>query len=48
VRPVVAVDPPVLGAALAALDEAGARRGAHERLREAFRSGLAAEDVRDG
>jgi N-acetylglucosamine kinase-like BadF-type ATPase len=47
-RPIVAVDPPVLGAALAALDAAGAPRGAHDRLRDAFRSGLAAEDVRDG
>jgi len=44
-RPVIAADPPVLGAALAALDAAAAGRHAHERLREAFR-GLAAEDVR--
>jgi N-acetylglucosamine kinase-like BadF-type ATPase len=39
-RPVVATDPPVLGAALAALDAAGASAGAGETLRSAFRSGL--------
>jgi N-acetylglucosamine kinase-like BadF-type ATPase len=39
-RPVVATGPPVLGAALAALDAAGAPEGAGETLRTAFRSGL--------
>lgn len=38
-RPVVLRDPPVLGAALAALDVAGAEDGAPARLREAFRDG---------
>jgi hypothetical protein len=38
----------VLGAALAALDAAAAAAGAHDRLRGAFRSGIAAEDVRAG
>ena len=47
-RPVVLRDPPVLGAALAALDAAAAAAGAHDRLRGAFRSGIAAEDVRAG
>ena len=45
-RPVVVTEPPVLGAALAALDEAGAPPYAAARLRDAFRAGLAAEDVR--
>lgn len=44
-RPVVAVDPPVLGATLAALDAAGASDAAHERLRTAFRDGLEPEAV---
>jgi N-acetylglucosamine kinase-like BadF-type ATPase len=44
-RPVVAADPPVLGAGLAALDAAGAPVGAHERLRAAFRDGLEPETV---
>jgi N-acetylglucosamine kinase-like BadF-type ATPase len=46
VRPVVAVDPPVVGAALVALEAAGAPPDAAERLRAAFRDGFAAEDVR--
>ena len=45
-RPVVADVPPVAGAALAALDAADAARAAGERLRAAFRRGLAPEDVR--
>jgi N-acetylglucosamine kinase-like BadF-type ATPase len=44
-RPLVAVDPPVLGATLAALDAAGASDAAHERLRTAFRDGLEPEAV---
>jgi N-acetylglucosamine kinase-like BadF-type ATPase len=40
-RPVVLRDPPVLGAALAALDAAGAGPVAGARLRAAFREGLA-------
>jgi N-acetylglucosamine kinase-like BadF-type ATPase len=39
-RPVVVTDPPVLGAALAALDAAGAPEDVGETLRTAFRSGL--------
>ena len=39
-RPVVLREPPVLGAALAALDAAGVRGGAQERLRSAFADGL--------
>ena len=45
-RPVVAAEPPVVGAALAALDAAGAPAAAERRLRTAFRDGLSAEDVR--
>ncbi len=45
-HPVVATDPPVLGAGLAALDAAGAPPEAGERLRAAFRDGLTPEDVR--
>jgi hypothetical protein len=45
-RPVVAVEPPVLGATLAALDAAGASPEAGRRLRAAFREGLTAEDLR--
>lgn len=45
-RPVVAVDPPVVGAALAALDAVGAPPAAGARLRAAFRAGLVPEDVR--
>ena len=44
-HPVVAVDPPVLGAGLAALDAAGASDTAHNRLRAAFRDGLEPEVV---
>jgi hypothetical protein len=36
-RPVVSADPPVLGAAMAALDGAGAPARARQRLRTAFR-----------
>jgi N-acetylglucosamine kinase-like BadF-type ATPase len=43
-HPVVAVDPPVLGAALAALDAAGASDAAHDRLRAVLR-GLEPEVV---
>jgi hypothetical protein len=42
-RPVVASDPPVLGATLAALDGAGAPPEAHARLRAAFGEGLVPE-----
>lgn len=42
---VVAADPPVLGAAFAALDAAGASDAAHERLRAALRDGLEPEVV---
>jgi N-acetylglucosamine kinase-like BadF-type ATPase len=45
-RPVVAVEPPVLGAALEALDAAEAPAEAGRRLRAAFRDGLEPEDVR--
>jgi hypothetical protein len=41
-RPVVASDPPIVGAALAALDGVG-DPGAGDRLRIAFRSGLEPE-----
>jgi N-acetylglucosamine kinase-like BadF-type ATPase len=44
-RPVVAADPPALGAALAALDAVGAGADAGERLRERFRAGLSPEAV---
>jgi N-acetylglucosamine kinase-like BadF-type ATPase len=44
-HPVVAADPPVLGAALAALDQAGAPATAAARLRAAVRDGLPIEDV---
>jgi N-acetylglucosamine kinase-like BadF-type ATPase len=44
-RPSVLREPPVLGAALAALDAAGAPARARERLREAMRDGLAPEQV---
>jgi len=47
-RPVVARDAPVVGSALFALEAAGAAPGAAERLRSAFRNGLAAEELRDG
>jgi len=40
---VVAAEPPVLGAALAALDAARAPATAHVRLREAFRERIAPE-----
>lgn len=43
---VVATDPPVVGAALVALDAAGAEEEAKRRLRAAIRGGLRAEDVR--
>jgi N-acetylglucosamine kinase-like BadF-type ATPase len=45
-RPVVASEPPVLGAGLEALDVAGASAEAGRRLRAAFRDGLQPEDVR--
>ncbi len=47
-RPVTPLDPPVVGAALTALDAAGAPATAADRLRAAFRAGLAAEEVRVG
>ena len=46
-RPVVVTEPPVLGAALAALDAAGAADGARERLRTALRT-FPRQDVRAG
>jgi N-acetylglucosamine kinase-like BadF-type ATPase len=46
-RPVVATDPPVLGAGLAVLEAAGAGPGPSERLRAAFRDGLAPQDATD-
>jgi N-acetylglucosamine kinase-like BadF-type ATPase len=46
-RPVAVSDPPVLGAALAALDEAGAPPEAGERLRALFRDGFEAEGIPD-
>jgi N-acetylglucosamine kinase-like BadF-type ATPase len=46
--PVTPLDPPVVGAALAALDAAGATATAADRLRAAFRAGLAVEEVRVG
>jgi hypothetical protein len=42
---VVAVDPPVVGAALAALDGVG-RPDAADRLRRAFRAGIDLKDAR--
>jgi hypothetical protein len=45
--PVVVTEPPVLGAALAALDAAGAADGARERLRTALRT-FPRQDVRAG
>jgi N-acetylglucosamine kinase-like BadF-type ATPase len=45
VRPVVAADPPVVGAALAALDAVGAPDTARQRLRAAVREGVRAEVV---
>jgi N-acetylglucosamine kinase-like BadF-type ATPase len=47
-RAVAAADAPVLGSALVALEAAGAPTASVERLRLAFRYGLAAEDVRAG
>jgi N-acetylglucosamine kinase-like BadF-type ATPase len=47
-KPVTPVDPPVVGAALAALDAAGAPPTAADRLRAAFRAGLAADEVDAG
>jgi N-acetylglucosamine kinase-like BadF-type ATPase len=44
-RPVVAVDPPVVGAAVAALEAVGASPEAAERLRASIRAGLAPELV---
>ena len=44
-RPVVVVDPPVVGAALAALDAVGAAPAAGERVRAAFRAGVEPEVV---
>jgi N-acetylglucosamine kinase-like BadF-type ATPase len=41
----IAADPPVLGAALAALDAVGAPPDAGDRLRAAVRDGLVAESV---
>jgi N-acetylglucosamine kinase-like BadF-type ATPase len=46
--PVAATDPPVVGAALVALEAAGAAAGAAHALRAAFRAGLRATRVRDG
>ncbi len=46
-RPVVIAEPPVLGAALAALDAVGAPTTAEEHLREAFGADLSPEDVHD-
>jgi hypothetical protein len=44
-RVVVVADAPVLGAALFALDAAGADEAAAQRLRDAFRNGLVVEHV---
>jgi N-acetylglucosamine kinase-like BadF-type ATPase len=44
-RPVAAVDPPVVGAALAALEAAGAPSAAAATLRAAFRDGLRPDEV---
>jgi N-acetylglucosamine kinase-like BadF-type ATPase len=44
-RPVAASQPPVVGAALVALEEAGAPAAAGQALRAAFRDGLQPEDV---
>lgn len=46
--PVTPMDPPVVGAALTALDAAGAPATAADRLRAAFRAGLPAEEVHVG
>jgi N-acetylglucosamine kinase-like BadF-type ATPase len=48
VRPLAASDPPVVGAALAALDAAGAPAAAGEVLRAAFRNGLTPDEVDAG
>lgn len=45
-HPVVPDVPPVAGAALAALEAAGAPQAAADRLRAAFRDGIAPQDVR--
>jgi N-acetylglucosamine kinase-like BadF-type ATPase len=47
-RAVVPAYPPVVGAALVALDAAGAAPAAGGRLRAAFRDGLVAEELRGG
>jgi hypothetical protein len=47
-RPVAAADPPVVGAALVALEAAGAPAEAARTLRAAFRDGLEPDDVRAG
>jgi N-acetylglucosamine kinase-like BadF-type ATPase len=47
-RPVVPAVPPVVGAALAALEAAGAPAAAGETLRAAFRNGLRPDDVGAG
>jgi N-acetylglucosamine kinase-like BadF-type ATPase len=47
-RPVAATDPPVLGAALVALEAAGAPTDAGVRLRAAMRAGVASEDLPSG
>ena len=48
VRPVAAVDPPVVGAALVALEAAGAAPTAATTLRAAFRDGLRPDEVGGG
>jgi N-acetylglucosamine kinase-like BadF-type ATPase len=47
-RPVAAIDPPVLGAALVALDAAGAPTDAGARLRAAVRAGVAPVSLLNG
>jgi N-acetylglucosamine kinase-like BadF-type ATPase len=47
-RPVAASQPPVVGAALVALEEAGAPAAAGQALRAAFRNGLQPEEVGAG
>ena len=47
-RPVVAEDPPVVGAALVALEAAGAPAAAAQTLRSAFRNGLQPDELRAG
>jgi N-acetylglucosamine kinase-like BadF-type ATPase len=47
-RPVAAVDPPVVGAALVALDAAGAPAEAAATLRASFRAGLVPDEVGAG